>query len=228
MARVDVFNKARSEDIENRSIVGASVTESGDLIFVTGNGTQINAGNIKGPQGAPGPSGGVYPGMIMAYAGSLSTIPEGYLYCDGRSFLRSSYTALYNVIGTRFGSGTGSDTFQIPDLKNRVLVGTPGVDEVRGFAFGSDTVELTEAQLPPHSHTTGNEFLPGFVITDRPGTFGKRSGSTHAAGTPWVPTLIDSENLVMIPNTGETGSGEAFSVAQPSLMINYLIKFSNV
>jgi microcystin-dependent protein len=59
------------------------------------------------------------PGTIVAFGGS--TAPEGWLPCDGRAVSRATFALLFAVIGTRWGTGDGSTTFNVPDLRERVL-----------------------------------------------------------------------------------------------------------
>lgn len=63
-------------------------------------------------------------GSIFAYMGQDDTIPAGYLLCNGASVNRSTYANLYNVIGTKFGTGNGTTTFTLPNLDDMWLRGT--------------------------------------------------------------------------------------------------------
>jgi microcystin-dependent protein len=68
----------------------------------------------------------VPPGTVMAYAGT--TVPEGYLLCDGSSVSRTTYANLFASIGTTYGTGDGSTTFNLPDYRGLFL---------RGHHYGS-------------------------------------------------------------------------------------------
>lgn len=61
-------------------------------------------------------------GTVLPYAGANS-IPKGYLICDGATISRTTYRALFDVIGTTYGNGDGSTTFNLPDLKGRYIEG---------------------------------------------------------------------------------------------------------
>ena len=61
-------------------------------------------------------------GTVLAFAGSSA--PSGFLLCDGRAVSRTTYTSLFSVIGTTYGSGDGSTTFNLPDMRGRVAVGS--------------------------------------------------------------------------------------------------------
>lgn len=79
-------------------------------------------------------------GTIIAYGGT--TPPTGYLYCDGTAVSRTQFSALFSAIGTNFGYGDGSTTFNLPDLRGRFLRGVDnntGRDPDRGSRSASAT-----------------------------------------------------------------------------------------
>lgn len=88
-------------------------------------------------------------GVVITYAGS--TAPEGWLLCDGSAVSRDTYATLFNVIGTTYGVGDGSTTFNLPDLSGRVVIGVSGTHALASTG-GSETHTLTESELPAHSH----------------------------------------------------------------------------
>lgn len=85
-----------------------------------------------------------------------SSVPTGWLICNGQAVSRTTYANLFNIIGTNFGAGDGSTTFNLPDLQGRMLMGAGS-----GFAVGEEggadeqTVTLTAANIPPHRHAIG-------------------------------------------------------------------------
>lgn len=106
-------------------------------------------------------------GTVLPFAGAAA--PNGWLLCYGQEVNRSDYPNLFAAIGTTFGAGDGSTTFNLPDLRGRVpagkdnMGGTPanrlttagsGVDgPTLGAAGGSQAHTLTTAQMPAHAHT---------------------------------------------------------------------------
>lgn len=88
-------------------------------------------------------------GIIMPFAGTVA--PENYLFCDGAAVSRTTYATLFGVIGTTFGAGDGSSTFNLPDLSGRVPLGVSQAHAL-GSTGGSETVTLTESELPAHVH----------------------------------------------------------------------------
>jgi microcystin-dependent protein len=150
-------------------------------------------------------------GVIDDFAGSAA--PDGALFCFGQAISRTTYMALFAIIGTTFGAGDGTTTFNIPDLRGRVLAGPDnmggtaanrltsigsGVDGTAiGNAGGTETRTLTTAQLPAHNHG----------VTD--------AGHTHTLTDPGhVHTLTDpghthSHNANAEGSQGSSGTGGA-------------------
>lgn len=91
----------------------------------------------------------MFVGNIIAFIGS--TIPEGYLNCDGSAVSRSEYQELFNVIGTTYGSGDGSSTFNVPNLMGRVALCTSSAHST-GTTGGEVSHELSSTETPTHSH----------------------------------------------------------------------------
>lgn len=112
-----------------------------------------------GTKFAPGAGGGgggesLPSGSITQFAGSSA--PSGWLSCDGSAISRTTYAALFAVIGTTYGSGDGSTTFNIPNMKGRVPVGLDSSQtefDSLGEAGGAKTHTLTTAEMPSHTHT---------------------------------------------------------------------------
>ena len=103
--------------------------------------------------------GGEPVGTILMWAGASSNIPQGYLLCDGSAVSRSFYSSLFTAIGTTNGSGDGSSTFNIPDLRDKFVVGAtagsgdttyPGVSPAAtgGSATVVAPVSYTHLTLP--------------------------------------------------------------------------------
>lgn len=165
------------------------------------------------------------PGMIFDFAGT--TEPAGFLFCHGQAVNRTTFARLFAVIGTTFGTGDGSTTFNLPDLRGRVVagrdnmggtaanrltntgVGNPGLNgSTLGAAGGVDRLALTEAQMPQHIHSAYNQ----------------SSGNiTNSGGTTYTTTQGNS-NTTSTSVTLPTGSGEAHPNLQPTIVLNKLIK----
>lgn len=166
-------------------------------------------------------------GTIKLYAGASA--PSGYLICDGTAVSRTTYADLFVAIGTAFGVGNGTTTFNLPDFRRRVPVGAGGtgtatVGNALGNSGGSETHTITEAQLPAHKH-----FAFANVISNN-ATAAEVSNTTQ--GTRSIDDGTSSSNYrikatataATVGLTSATGSGEAHNNMQPSLVVNYIIK----
>lgn len=98
------------------------------------------------------------PGAIVMYGGASA--PTGWLLCNGAAVSRATYAALFAILGTAYGVGDGSTTFNLPDLRDRVPMGkgVNAVTDTLGETGGLATVTLTAAQsgLPAHTHSASS------------------------------------------------------------------------
>lgn len=89
-------------------------------------------------------------GTVLPFAGQ--TIPTGFLWFNGQAVSRTTYAALFAVVGTSWGPGDGSTTFNVGRTGDFVLRGTNSSAAV-GQSGGADDVTLTSANNAPHTHT---------------------------------------------------------------------------
>jgi microcystin-dependent protein len=165
---------------------------------------------------------GTATGTILPW--SAASLPSGFLECDGTAVSRSTYSALFAIVGTTYGAGDGSTTFNTPDLQDNTPVGKSGTKSL-GSTGGANTVSatgnvggstanatLSTAQLASHSHSGGAALnllkgsssyntVAGVVDT---GSAGSGSGHSH--------------------NMSANFSGDATSVIQPYIALIYIIK----
>lgn len=146
---------------------------------------QLDGGNI-GPFVPPVPGGVIPVGSLIWFAASRA--PVGYLLCDGQAVKRRQYLKLFSTIGTTFGEGDTRSTFNLPDLRGKMVRGWASVNSVDpGRVFGSSQ----ENRLGAHRHNiddpghTHSVIDPGHLHTvDDPGHVhvGDDPGHTHAPG----------------------------------------------
>ena len=94
-------------------------------------------------------------GSLTMFAGSSA--PSGWLLCNGAAVSRSTYADLFAVVGTTYGVGNGSTTFNVPDLRDRAPVGS-GTSYTLGQQFGAttDSITIAAGNLPKHTHKLNN------------------------------------------------------------------------
>jgi microcystin-dependent protein len=159
-------------------------------------------------------------GVITPYAGTSA--PTGYLLCHGQAVSRTTYADLFSAISTTYGIGDGSSTFNLPDLRGRVVAGqddmggtsanrltnqSGGLDgDTLGATGGAETHTLTTAQLASHSHN-----ISAVNTQASDGTLSRVRSTTEGAGANTRSTETE-------------GSGQAHNNVQPTIILNYIIK----
>lgn len=153
-------------------------------------------------------------GEIRLFAGAFA--PQGWEFCAGQMLQISQNMALFNQIGANFG-GDGISTFALPDLRGRTPVHIGGVAPQMGNRGGSETVALTMAQLPGHTHQVN---AAGTASTPKP------SGGLWAenGGAATAPYRQNQAGGVMAAGAVATaGGGAAHENMQPFLALNFII-----
>jgi microcystin-dependent protein len=129
-----------------------------------------------------------------------STAPNGWLLCDGSAVSRTTYARLFSAIGTKYGSGNGSTTFNLPNFKGRVPVGLDSSQT----EFNSLNKKGGSKYLQKHSHILG-----------------KSAGG--GSETDWAFTVTNVSNAGNI-TTQNAGTGDSGNL-QPYITVNYIISY---
>jgi microcystin-dependent protein len=154
------------------------------------------------------PTGSVFPT-------ALSAAPDGYLLCDGSAVSRTTYAALFAAIGTTYGTGDGSTTFNVPDLIGRVVAGVDALATrlpsagTPAATSGAATHTLTVAELPAHDHGISAD-----QVSNTP-TTGGANRLTNLANA-----LTGNHDRV----SDVTGGDDPHNNVQPTMALHYLIK----
>ena len=137
-----------------------------------------------------------------------------WLLCDGSEVSRTTYAALFNEVGTRYGAGDGVNTFTLPDFRGRSPIGAgagTGLTnrDINTVSVGEETHVQTVAELAVHSHE-----VPSIHTGGSSGT------GMHVLNDP------PSAAAVTVPphETEETGGGNGFNVIHPCLITYVFIK----
>lgn len=150
-------------------------------------------------------------GIILPF--SDDTIPEGYMLCDGAAISRTTYSTLFGIIGTTYGEGDGSTTFNLPNLKGRVPVGRDITDT------DFDTLGETGGEKE-HMHYNGMSAYNNQLTVSN-----TNSDSSHSADELYTITGTNGFNGVGTQNV-YAYSTESGSSLQPYQVVNYIIKVS--
>ncbi len=174
-------------------------------------------------------------GVILPYGGTAA--PNGWFLCDGSAISRTGNSALFAVIGTTFGAGDGSTTFNLPDMGGRVPAGKEasatrltsggsGVDGATlGATGGSETHALTVDEMPAHDHggETGLAGAKNTNITAPVVNVQVEAGVNRQAAQTVTSTNYQTANDH--PHTiPSQGGGNGHASAQPTIILNYIIK----
>lgn len=194
---------------------------NGDLWYNNNSGTpvQLTAGSSITSASSPlVPSGVMWP-----YGGASA--PTGFLLCDGSAVSRSTYATLFAVIGTFYGVGDGSTTFNLPPAAGRTPIGagtytdsvSGSITRALGTTLGAEKHVLSTPEMPSHNHTdSGHTHNTVVGQTGVSGSFGGGFGETFQ-----VATTATSSSAANIQNTG---GGTSHNNMQPSFVVNYIIK----
>lgn len=182
---------------EVRNAIADSIAELKNIINKLPNG----AGDLMLPTKVPS-------GSVLEFAGK--TAPSGYLICGGQAVSRSAYPDLYAAIGTTYGQGDGSTTFNLPKRSGFVGVGLdssqPEFNSI-GKTGGAKTHTLSVAEMPAHQHMTTSVVAAGSFTAST--DMKLQSGTSYNTAYGKEPTV---------------GGNQPHNNLQPYVVMNYIIK----
>jgi microcystin-dependent protein len=167
-----------------------------------------------------------YIGTVQTFAFDFA--PRGWAACQGQILSTAQYTALYALIGNIYG-GSGTTTMGLPNLSGRAMMSQnehPGSDNPTGATRGRQTVSLTEANLPPHTHglmvantnATGNTPAGDAVLAAANGFDGGGNAVVvHTYGPSQAGTPMSGAAI------GIAGGSQPVSLLQPYIVANHCI-----
>lgn len=192
-------------------------------------------------------------GSVIMFGGS--TAPNGYLLCNGQAVSRTTYATLFAIIGTAYGAGDGSTTFNVPDMRSRFASGIgngPGLTSVtRGATGGQESI----SQVPPHNHGVTDPGHPHTNTLSDPGhnhtlgytpvvnglytqdaamdNFPSTEVDQNSTTSTWTDsrttgitvTTANSSTNITINNSGTDIAGGNVDVMNPYTAVNFIIKY---
>ena len=147
-------------------------------------------------------------GIVQAFAGT--TIPSGWLLCDGSAVSRTDYAALYAVIGTTYGAGDGSTTFNLPNLIDKFVEGSAESGTVKSAGLPNITGSFIMELVNPSESANGAFNL----AKGSPNNRGVSDGNTFT----WGHVYIDASRSSSV-------YGKSTTVQPPALTMRYIIKY---
>ena len=213
----DFYSQMFDDALDGDLLLNTSDLSPGEVLQFY-DGTWSPVANIRGPQGEKGDKGN--PGD-MAPVGSIylwgsNTIPEGYLLCNGQAISRTEYSDLFVILGTSYGSGDGSGTFNLPDFRSNVPIGVDNSDtniDTLGKEYGEKTHTLTVNEMPTHNHN---------IIRADGGVANQLAWGSNQWDTGMISTSGTNKGGTQIITN--TGGGQAHNNMQPSIAMNFIIK----
>lgn len=160
-------------------------------------------------------------GCIVPFTSDV--VPENWLLCNGQAVSRTDYDLLFSIIGTTYGVGDGSTTFNLPDLRGRVPLGkgtgTGAGGETYNFELAGKGGEyshiLTVGEMPSHTH----------IIADTEnGAIRVQGYSDSTRHTGLIRTDAEHEWINHTLTAAPTGGGAAHNLLQPFEVHNFIIK----
>jgi microcystin-dependent protein len=188
------------------NLLPSQAGQSGNVLGTDG----ANTGWVVGSSGSSGTIiiASLPCGSIIDW--SAESLPQGWLECDGAEVSRTTYADLYAVVGDTFGAGDDSTTFNLPNIKSRVIVGRGQgaglTNRILAATGGEETHILTDAEMPSHSHD-----FP--VFGDTPGPLHTISDQIDATWGDWF--------------TSVEGSDAAHENMPPFIVLVKIIKYTN-
>lgn len=150
-------------------------------------------------------------GLVVPYAGASA--PSKFLFCFGQAISRSTYSVLFSAIGTAFGIGDGSTTFNLPDLRGRVVAGKDNMG-------GTSADRLTAATNSLDGDTLGATGGVETHTNTQQGTFSTGGPTGLISVTGGGSQAAHPQHGHSVTISGQTG---AASSVQPTIILNYII-----
>jgi microcystin-dependent protein len=182
-------------------------------------------------------------GTILIY--SLTGAPTDYLLCNGTSYNRTTYSSLYSVIGTTYGS-TSSTTFKVPNFTSKFPIGKTSSQSL-GDRGGVSSASITSDNLPSHKHSISMKFYHTHTITynqsissrqylaagaypinsqgDNEMESSFRYNSSTSGITSSTELTSDGKSMTIENQLQSTGESISLDVTNSQMNLNYIIKY---
>ncbi|HUY04991.1 MAG TPA: phage tail protein [Rhodocyclaceae bacterium] len=202
-------------------------------------GTLLRTADPVGPAagGATSNTAGIV-GEVRAFAGIAAAVPAQWALCYGQAVSRTTYSAAFSALGTTWGAGNGSTTFNLPDLRGRVLA---GVDNMGGSAADRITTSVSGIAGTSLGATGGDQNAAQDTLTAETAVTITDPGHTHPTTTTGAGLRNAGSDLVVFPTKTDTSGSNVTGITaaattmisgtfvgtaqnvQPTAMVNFII-----
>jgi microcystin-dependent protein len=156
-------------------------------------------------------------GQVIDYLGT--DVPTGYLLCNGQAISRTTYATLFGKLGTRFGAGDGSTTFNLPDFDDKVAMGASNSTYIPGTG-GASTVTLSISNIPDHGHLPNVLMIKEYSVGL--GTDDQQTGTGY--GNAEAVAAEVSSGVKNTDGSAVAALGQPFSIVPAHVRVFKLIK----
>lgn len=185
-------------------------------------------------------------GEVRIWAGTVATVPTGWLLCNGAAISRTTYAALFTAIGTTHGAGNGTTTFNIPDIRDKFIVGAGNTynpaaaggaathnhtQDAHSHTFtsatGSEEADISVTDVG-HTHGCGAEITSTADFEFQFGTGGPAaiavSGTNSTNNTTGISVVDNGHSHTVPTSDNATATNQAGSSLPPYYALTYMIK----
>lgn len=207
LAKVKVSNTDTTADYINTKIVGGT-----GIYTEKFNGASNEILKIQS---------GLRAGLVNFWPGTTSSIPLGWVLCDGRALDRTKYEELFSVLGIRYGVGDGKTTFNVPDYRGKFLFGVDDNTQLN-TSGGEKQHTLTIDEMPSHNHN----------LRATPNSGNRNASETRYLGSGTDNSKADrfwSDDYMLENRTAVVNAGKSLPHNNmPPYTSGYWIIFTNV
>lgn len=250
---ITLFSIASLIDLNELRNVGEGIAANGDVLsynivtglwepytvptgtIVTPVGVSADGSLVKDGTGDTPQAPDTVPlGGIIIWPGDVVDIPVSYRQCNGDAISRGVYADLFDLIGTKYGAGDGSTSFNLPNLSTRVVAGLSADDtqfNTIGQTGGAKTHTLSGGEMPTHNHTAATSSAGEHQHTYVRGSY---TNMRVYNGSDADRTMIQSEYVELTPGNqghhshgitvGNAGSSQPHNNLQPYMVMPYVMR----
>ena len=200
----------------NGAIIGGSSAVAGTFTTLTANATTVTTLTVLS-------GGGIAPtGSLTMWAGAVASPPTGWLACNGANVSRTTYSALFAVIGTSFGAGDTSTTFTLPNLLNKFPVGAGDTYALAATGGSANAIVVSHTHTatvtdPGHTHT-----IP--ITSGIGGEGGTPNSLTSTNGASTFNETANSNTTSITVSNSTEGASATNANLPPYVAVGFIIK----